>query len=108
MESHERIICQWCGGQNTNPTQCMTCGAPLDVRDKVTASGWREAPRLRDMAQFGFDNSSVQVEGEIVPVVEINLAPNLNTTLLLLYGSVCCIVVRATVLSGLGWTRKPH
>ena len=27
------------------------------------------------MAQFGFDSSSCQVEGEIVPVVEINLAP---------------------------------
>jgi uncharacterized protein (AIM24 family) len=75
MDQHERIVCQWCGGQNTNPTQCTTCGAPLDVHDKVTASGWREAPRLRDMAQFGFDSSTCQVEGEIVPVVEINLAP---------------------------------
>jgi uncharacterized protein (AIM24 family) len=53
----------------------MTCGAPLDVRDKVSDSGWREAPRLRDMTEFRFSASTCQVEGELVPVAEINLAP---------------------------------
>jgi uncharacterized protein (AIM24 family) len=53
----------------------MTCGAPLDVRDKVSDSGWREAPRLRDMTEFKFSASTCQVEGELVPVAEINLSP---------------------------------
>ena len=53
----------------------MTCGAPLDVRDKVSDSGWREAPRLRDMTEFRFSASTCQVEGELVPVAEINLSP---------------------------------
>ena len=53
----------------------MTCGAPLDVRDKVSDSGWREAPRLRDMTEFRFSASTCQVEGELVPVAEITLAP---------------------------------
>ena len=54
----------------------MTCGAPLDVRDKVSDSGWREAPRLKDMTEFRFSGSTCQVEGELVPVAEIALAPN--------------------------------
>ena len=53
----------------------MTCGAPLDVKDKVSDSGWREAPRLRDMTEFRFSGSTCQVEGELVPVAEINLSP---------------------------------
>jgi uncharacterized protein (AIM24 family) len=53
----------------------MTCGAPLDVRDKVSDSGWREAPRLRDMTEFRFSASTCQVEGELVPVAEISLDP---------------------------------
>jgi uncharacterized protein (AIM24 family) len=46
----------------------------LDARDVVSDSGWREAPRLRDMTEFHFGNSTAQVEGELVPVVELALA----------------------------------
>jgi len=53
----------------------MTCGAPLDVRAKVSDSGWREAPKLRDMTEFRFSMSTCQVEGDLVPVAEINLSP---------------------------------
>jgi len=42
----------------------------------VSDSGWREAPRLRDMTEFRFSNSTCQVEGELVPVAEINLGQN--------------------------------
>jgi len=73
MNQYERIVCEWCGAQNTNPTQCASCGAPLNVQKVVTESGWREAPRLRDLAGFRFDNSVCQVEGEMVPVVDVNL-----------------------------------
>jgi uncharacterized protein (AIM24 family) len=73
MDQYQRIQCQWCQNQSTDPRQCVFCGAPLDVADVVSESGWREAPRLRDMTQLRFDQSVCQVEGEIVPVVEIAL-----------------------------------
>ena len=72
----DRIECQWCQAQNEiGRPNCLTCGAPLDVKDLVTDSGWAEAPRLRDMTEFRFSNSVCQIEGEIVPVAEIALAP---------------------------------
>lgn len=48
----------------------------MDERDRVSDSGWREAPRLRDMTEFRFSGSTCQVEGELVPVAEINLGHN--------------------------------
>ncbi|HUE59172.1 MAG TPA: AIM24 family protein [Acidimicrobiales bacterium] len=71
----DRLECQWCKAQN-DPARmtCETCGAPLNARDLVSDSGWREAPRLRDMTEFRFSNSTCQVEGELVPVAEIALA----------------------------------
>jgi uncharacterized protein (AIM24 family) len=66
------IGCQWCHAQNpAGTTSCTTCGAPLDARDVVSDSGWREAPRLRDMTEFRFGNSTAQVGGDLVPVVEL-------------------------------------
>lgn len=68
------IACQWCRAQNPpGSTSCATCGAPLDARNLVSDSGWREAPRLRDMTEFRFSSSVCQVEGELVPVAEVNL-----------------------------------
>jgi uncharacterized protein (AIM24 family) len=72
----DRIECQWCKAQNEpQRASCATCGAPLDKRNMVSDSGWSEAPRLRDMTEFRFSNSTCQVEGELVPVAEIALAP---------------------------------
>jgi uncharacterized protein (AIM24 family) len=70
----DRLECQWC--QAHNPAEsitCQICGAPLDGRNRVSDSGWREAPRLRDMTEFRFANSTCQVEGELVPVAELTL-----------------------------------
>src|ERR1700735_2296854 len=76
-EPLERIQCQWCQGMNEKTAlTCRSCGAPLDTRTLVSESGWREAPRLRDMTEFSFSSSTCQVEGEIVPVAEIHLGPN--------------------------------
>jgi uncharacterized protein (AIM24 family) len=70
----DRIECQWCRSQNPpGGTSCITCGAPLDAGNLVSDSGWREAPRLRDMTEFQFSTSTCQVEGELVPVAELNL-----------------------------------
>ncbi len=74
-EPIQRIQCQWCHSMNEKfALTCRSCGAALDVRDLVSESGWREAPRIRDMTEIQFSNSTCQVEGEIVPVAEINLA----------------------------------
>ena len=73
----ELVECQWCRGQNQPGTStCTVCGAPLDARNAVSDSGWREAPRLRDMTEFRFSSSVCQVEGELVPVAEVLLAPS--------------------------------
>src|ERR1700683_1646555 len=73
-EPLERIQCQWCSGMNEKTAlTCQACGAPLDIRNLVSESGWREAPRLKDMTEIHFSASTCQVEGEIVPVAEINL-----------------------------------
>jgi len=72
----ERLQCQWCQGINPKGAlTCHACGAPLDMHNLVSDSGWREAPRIKDMTEIRFGNSTCQVEGEIVPVAEINLAP---------------------------------
>lgn len=70
----ERIQCQWCQSMNDKAAlSCGACGAPLDIRNVVSESGWREAPRIRDMTEIHFNSSTCQVEGEIVPTAEINL-----------------------------------
>jgi uncharacterized protein (AIM24 family) len=75
MPPLERLACEWCQSQNpTGSTSCQSCGAPLDVKNLVSDSGWREAPRLRDMTRVHFGNSTCQVDGEIVPAFEVNLA----------------------------------
>jgi uncharacterized protein (AIM24 family) len=72
----ERIACRWCRAQSpTTETTCERCGAPLDVRDTVTDSGWRAAPRLRDLTEFTFGASTVQIDGSIVPVADVALGP---------------------------------
>ncbi len=53
---------------------CPSCGAPLDVAQKQTASGWVELPPARDMARIQCGRSSVQIEGITVPVADFKLA----------------------------------
>src|SRR5881392_4130350 len=77
MDAVQRIQCQWCRSMNeTNAVSCWACGAPLDIRNLVSESGWREAPRIKDMTEIHFGISTCQVEGEIVPVAEITLGQN--------------------------------
>ena len=74
-EPIERIKCQWCQGINLKTAlTCQFCGATLDLKDLVSESGWREAPRIKDMTEIHFSHSTCQVEGEIVPVAEIALS----------------------------------
>ena len=43
------------------------------MRDAVTDSGWREAPRLRDLTELAFGASVFQIDGTVVPVADVNL-----------------------------------
>ena len=66
--------CPYCrmaseGGGGT----CPHCGAPVDVRLKVSGSGWIEQPPIRDMAHIRFGHSTCQVSGMYVPVAEMAL-----------------------------------
>src|SRR5512135_482549 len=64
-EPIERIKCQWCQGMNLKTAlSCQFCGASLSLKDLVSESGWREAPRLKDMTEIHFSHSTCQVEGE--------------------------------------------
>ena len=54
-------------------TSCPNCGAPTDVRIRVTKSGWAEQPPVRDMAKIRFSRSSCQISGMYVPVAEMQL-----------------------------------
>ena len=70
----ERLRCDWCEGLNVGGAlSCHSCGAPLDQAVAVSDSGWREAPRIKDMTEINFGESTLRVEGEIVPVAEMNL-----------------------------------
>jgi uncharacterized protein (AIM24 family) len=53
---------------------CERCGAPLDVRNLVTDSGWRQAPRIRDLTEISMGDSVFQIDGTVVPVADVNLA----------------------------------
>jgi len=70
----QQIQCRWCRAQSpTTATSCERCGAPLDIRDTVSDAGWRMAPRIRDLTQIKFWSSVAQVDGTVVPVVDVEL-----------------------------------
>lgn len=72
----QRIECRWCHGHNAATARaCARCGAPLDVRDRVTDAGWRQAPKIRDLTEVQLGNSRYQLDGTVVPVAEAELAP---------------------------------
>jgi uncharacterized protein (AIM24 family) len=72
----ERVECRWCHGHSAvGSANCDRCGAPLDARDRVSDSGWRQAPRLRDQAEVHFGASTIAVDTGVVPVAELNLDP---------------------------------
>lgn len=70
-----QYACPWCGHHsNATATSCPACGAPVDVRRAITHSGWTKQPAIRDMARIQFGQSSLQVEGNYVPVADFKLA----------------------------------
>ncbi len=75
MGEKRRYICPSCGQPaDSSANFCVNCGAPVDVRHATDASGWTELPPVRDMAKIQFGQSTCQIEGNYVPVADINLA----------------------------------
>jgi uncharacterized protein (AIM24 family) len=68
--------CRWCrmSTEADVTVSCPTCGAPTDIRDQVSRSGWYELPAVPDMARLQFGRSYCQIEGTYVPVADFNLA----------------------------------
>lgn len=75
MVSRSEYICPRCG-QPADPgaSFCTSCGAPVDVRQAQDKSGWTELPPVKDMAKIQFGQSVCQIEGNYVPVADVNLA----------------------------------
>src|SRR5690349_16421760 len=68
-------VCRYCR-QPSDPSQptCPLCGAPVDIRESVSDSGWIEQPPIKDMARLQFGQSHCQIAGTTVPAAEFNLA----------------------------------
>lgn len=64
--------CRMVNNDEGSPT-CPRCGAPVDVRLRVSDSGWAEQPPIRDMARIRFNRSTCQISGTYVPVAEMAL-----------------------------------
>ena len=70
--------CAWCGEMiavDHHTTTCPKCGASLNAATVQSRSGWAKLPGRKDMAKLQFGNSSCQIEGNYVPVADLNLAP---------------------------------
>ena len=71
----DRTVCSWCQFQNdAQRVSCLACGAPLSAAKVVSESGWRSAPRIKDMAEFRVGNTACRIAGEVVPAAEFTLA----------------------------------
>jgi uncharacterized protein (AIM24 family) len=60
-------------GSEGGGATCPRCGAPVDVRLRVSRSGWVKQPPIRDMARIRFNRSTCQISGAYVPVAEMAL-----------------------------------
>jgi uncharacterized protein (AIM24 family) len=68
-------VCPYCRQpSDASVPSCPNCGAPIDVRARVSDSGWEEQPAVRDMARIQFGQSTCQIEGTYVPVADMGLS----------------------------------
>ena len=67
--------CTFCGTLSAGARSCPGCGAPVDVTLQVSNSGWVEMPAVRDMTHIQLGQSSLQIEGALVPVADFSLVP---------------------------------
>ena len=108
MATAASYTCRWCRmtSEGSNLISCPTCGAPVDVRDNVSRSGWYELPAVPDMARLQFGRSYCQIEGAYVPVADFNLTADDGvyfTHHVLLWKDVS-VAVSPMMMRG-GWSR---
>jgi uncharacterized protein (AIM24 family) len=74
MQGQSTYTCPYCRmvSEEGDPT-CPRCGAPVDIRLRVSTSGWLKQPPIRDMARIRFNRSTCQISGSYVPVAEMAL-----------------------------------
>ena len=74
MPGTSTYSCPYCRLMSTGAdTSCPSCGAPVDIRHKVSRSGWVKQPAIKDMARIRFNRSTCQISGAYVPVAEFAL-----------------------------------
>ncbi len=74
MSTPAAYTCPYCRlGSEGGGATCPRCGAPVDVRLRVSRSGWVQQPPIRDMARIRFNRSTCQISGAVVPVAEMRL-----------------------------------
>jgi uncharacterized protein (AIM24 family) len=74
MPGTSSYTCPYCRMASAEGDQtCPRCGAPVDIRLKVSTSGWLQQPPIRDMARIRFGRSTCQISGTYVPVAEMAL-----------------------------------
>jgi uncharacterized protein (AIM24 family) len=67
--------CRWCGcAFSAEQLSCPACGAGSAAVPRRTEQGWVELPSIRDMARIHFGHSTCQIEGDVTPVADMNLA----------------------------------
>lgn len=72
MNAYTCLFCRQ--PSDPNASSCPNCGAPVDIRAAVSASGWTKQPAIRDMTRIQFGQSRCQIEGTLVPAADFALA----------------------------------
>jgi uncharacterized protein (AIM24 family) len=66
-------LCPYCRLQSDGTaTACPFCGAPVNVRERVSRAGWEEQPGVKDMARLQIGRSHVQIAGNFVPTADFS------------------------------------
>ncbi len=74
-DTFDRVACRWCRSHNPpGVSSCERCGAPLDLRDVVSESGWRMSPRIKGLTTVVCGSVRVQFDGRISPAAAVTLA----------------------------------
>ena len=73
-EGTSHYTCPYCRmDSDGSANSCSSCGAPVDIRLKISHSGWAKQPPIKDMARIRFNRSTCQISGAFVPAAEMKL-----------------------------------
>jgi uncharacterized protein (AIM24 family) len=74
MTTSVDYYCRYCRlPSDASGISCPNCGAPTDIREVKSKSGWEQQPPIADMTRIQFGQSYVQIEGTQVPVADFDL-----------------------------------